>query len=108
MGRETCDTLKNFENPPEIGGFASQTLRKGATSPRRYLNRSKSRFGPDLIKTAFRESSSVFRSKKKVLRAPENSIFWDHFRGFVTFLAHSKIPSVIRDRFENFLKFSAL
>jgi hypothetical protein len=33
MGRGTCDTLKNFENPPEISGFASQTLRKGATSP---------------------------------------------------------------------------
>ncbi|KAJ7301936.1 hypothetical protein DFH08DRAFT_723663 [Mycena albidolilacea] len=73
--------------PPGFVGGVAEYLRALARD-----HGSKSRFGPDLIEPTFRESSSAFGSKK-ALHAPEND-FGAIFADFVTFLAHSKIPSV--------------
>jgi hypothetical protein len=54
------------------------------------------------------ENAPITPPMTETRHARENSIFWAIFANFVTFPTHSKIPSVTRDRFEYFLKFSAL
>ncbi|KAJ6560368.1 hypothetical protein B0H19DRAFT_1234627 [Mycena capillaripes] len=77
MGRETCDTLKNFENPPEVSSL------KIPDEP---------------------ENAPITSPMTETCHVRENSIFWAIFANFVTFPTHSKIPSVTRDRFsEGFL-----
>ena len=54
-----------------------------------------------------RKTLVINRQPTANLRA-QIGFFRPSFADFVTFLAHSKIPSVTRDRFENFRKFWAL
>jgi hypothetical protein len=66
---------------------------------------SKVRFRSDHVNPAFHGSVSASETERAVRL--KNGFFWPFCADFVTFWGHSEIPSMIRDRFENFLEILA-